>query len=557
VSFAKKLRTARRIPPGQLAHRMRFVALRRVYGASPTLPFSRAARAAAGTGPAGVLPRVPDDVLWPEGLDAVQARAKQLASGRFVYLNRAADYIGGVRWKDESASKLWLYQLHYLSAVSDLVRAGRADDARRVLASWRSAFENRWDDVAWHPYPTSLRLANLCVAATTVGGFDKLGDGVASLVAVHAAFLLSHLEHDVRGNHLFENARALLWASRCLRGGVADECGKTARAVLAAEIPEQVLADGGHFELSPMYHCIVMRGLCEIRALLGDGDPLVKEHVAPALRRMGEFLAGILCPDDDIPLLGDSARGFGPPPMKLLALVGAKRKKTSGVRAFPDTGLHVLANERIWAILDAGPVCPPYLPAHGQADSLTVEVWIDGTRVVCDPGVFGYDGAPRKWSKTTRSHSAPSIDDRDSSEVYDSFRVGGRAEIQSVGVADAGDEVVARMRPFGTEARITRSVRLFGNSLTIEDVGEDSTGEATLVSRLHLAPGPKFVLAGDAAKGAVTGANSRFADVAFTGVAKAEKGRTSREFGISEDSIILRQSAPAAGGRLRWVIGPP
>jgi len=112
------------------------------------------------------------------------------------------------------------------------------------------------------------------------------------------------------------------------------------------------------------------------------------------------------------------------------------------------------------------------------------------------------------------------------------------------------------MRPYGSGARITRSVRLFGSSLTIEDVGA-GPANATLVSRLHLAPGPKFKLAGDAARGGVSAAHSHAADIAFVGPAAVEKGRVSREFGLREDTVILRQSATAAGGRLRWVIGPP
>lgn len=557
MSFARTLRTARRIPWGQLAHRLKVIGRRRRYAMQPTLPIARATQLAEGTLPSGVAPRVEDDVLWPEGLDAVERRAADFARGRFTYLNRTADYAGGIRWGDREASLLWRYQLQYLGCVADLVRVGRSAEAAAILASWSAEFAGRWDPVAWHPYPTSLRLANVCVAAAVGGGFDRLGANAARLAAVHAAYLLEHLERDVRGNHLLENARALLWAGRSLRGGVAAECERVARAVFEAEIPEQVMADGGHFEMSPMYHCIVMRDLLEVRSLLGAGDPLVARHVAPALDRMGEFLGGIVCPDGDIPLLGDSVRNFGPPPSTLLRLVGARPNAKSGVRSFPDSGLYVLRSERIWAILDAGRVCPPYLPAHGQADSLTVEVWVDGACVICDPGVFDYDGPDRAWGRSSRAHSTATIDDADSSEVYGSFRVGGLAEITSVGVGAAGDEIVATMQPYGGRARVTRSLRLFGSSLTIEDSAAGANGRARLVSRLHLAPGPGFKLAGGSLGKSVTGAHSRAADVAFVGEASAEKGRASREFGLSEDTTILRQSAPAEGARLRWVIGPP
>jgi hypothetical protein len=556
VTLARTLRTARRIPPRQLAHRLRFLWLRRNYADAPTLPFARAAVESAGMAAVSDLPRLPDDVLWPEGVAALERRAEDLARGRFVHLNRVADFGSGVRWRDDGASRLWLYQLQYLSCVADLARTGRVAAAARIVASWRAEHEGRWDAVAWHPYPTSLRLVNLCVAATCAGGFQALGDGVEALVAAHAAYLLRHVERDVRGNHLLENARALLWAGRVFRGGVAGDCGRVARSLLETEIAEQVLPDGGHFEMSPMYHCIVMRDLIEVHALLGGGDPLVRRHVIPALRRMGEFLAGVLCPDGDIPLLGDSARGFAPPAHALLRLVGVARDDRPGVRSFPDSGLHVLRSRRVWAIFDAGPVCPTYLPAHGQADSLTIEAWVDGVRVVADPGVHDYAGPERSWGRSSRAHSTVTFGDRDTSEVYGGFRVGGRARVTSVGLAEKGDEVVATIRPHGSRGKLSRSVRVYGESLTIEDWGVGSSAE-TVRSRLHLDPGAGFVVVEDARRGGATGAASRIADVDAGGaVVRVEEGRVAPEFGRSLPSTLLVQEARADGARMRWVIGP-
>jgi hypothetical protein len=539
VSVARTLRTARHIPPRQLAERARFVWLRRRYSLDRALPFARAAIDAAGMTPVAPLPRVPDDVLWPEGFDAVERRAAEFARGRFMYLNREADFAGAIRWRDEGASPLWRYQLQYLGCVADLARTGRVADAARILASWRAEFDGRWDAEAWHPYPASLRLVNLCVAAAAAGGFDALGRGVADLAAVHAAYVLRHVEHDVRGNHILENARALVWAGHVFRGGAAGECERTARSILEAEIEEQVFPDGGHFELSPMYHCIVMRDLLEVRALLGDGDSLVEKHVAPALGRMGEFLAGVLCPDGDIPLLGDSVRNFGPPPKTLLALVGASPKAWTGLRSFPDTGLHVFRTDRIWAIFDAGPVCPPYLPAHGQADTLTVEVWIDGVCVVGDPGVHDYTGGQRAWGRSSRAHSTVTIDRADTSEVHGSFRVGGRAKVS--GASCAADSVRATMRPFGARAELTREIRLRDGGLEIVDSAVGRAG-STIESRLHLAPGVRIENRCDGAKHAALATPVGRVDVESDSSIFVESGGASREFGRIDGTPILVHS---------------
>lgn len=541
--LGRLLRTARHIPPGQLAARLRFLWLRKRYAIDPSLPFVHAAIDAAGMSPVADLPRPPDDVLWPEGLDAVERRAADFARGRFVHLNREADFSGGIRWHDEGASPLWLYQLQYLGSVADLARTGRVADAAKVLASWRAEFEGRWDTTAWHPYPASLRFVNLCVAAACAGGFEALGPGAASLAAVHAAYVLRHVEHDVRGNHILENARALLWAGRAFHGGAAGECERAARTIVEAEIEEQVLPDGGHFELSPMYHCIVMRDLLEARSLLGGDDPLVARHVAPALDRMGRFLAGILCPDGDIPLLGDSVRGFGPPPSVLLALAGtAGPAPADEGRHFDATGLHVFARRRSWTIVDAGPTCPPALPAHGQADSLTFEHWIDGVRVVCDPGVHDYSGPERAWGRSSRAHSTLTVDDEDTSEVFASFRVGGRATVTSEH-RDFGME--ATLVPWRGGATLRRAIRTHGESLVVDDAGPADAG--VIRSRLHLDPAVRIVSGDDSNGRFVVETPRGRVHVLASGPVVREAGRVSHEFGRIEATTILCQTLRSAG----------
>ena len=536
MNIARTLRTARHIPLRQLAARARFLWLRKRYAIDPSIPFVHAAIDAAGMEPIATPPRLSDDVLWPEGLDAVERRAAEFARGNFVYLNRAADFAAGIRWRDEGASPLWLYQLQYLGCVADLARIGRVADAAKVLASWRAQYEGRWDAAAWHPYPTSLRFVNLCVAASAAGGFEALGPGVTKLAAVHAAYVLRHVEHDVRGNHIIENARALAWAGRVFHGGAAGECDRAARAILDVEIAEQVLPDGGHFELAPMYHGIVLRDLLEIRELVAAHSSVSVKPLDTAIRRMGEFLAGILCPDGDIPLLGDSVRNFGPPPATLLRLAGVVPTEWTGVRSFPDTGLHVLKSARIWAIFDAGPVCPSYLPAHGQADTLTIEVWVDGVCVVGDPGVFDYSGPERAWGRSSRAHSTVTMDRADTSEVHGSFRVGGRAEV--LNVRSSTDSVLATMRPFGATAMIVRDVRVSGDSL---EIGEEAirVRGSSVESRLHLAPGVGIENQCDGTQRTVLATRAGLVDVTSDSPIAVEGGRASREFGRVDKTSVL------------------
>jgi len=544
---ARFVRTARYIPLAQLAARAECMLRRHLYALAPAAPILSARRLAAGTREAAPLPALALALIAPEGLDAVERRAAAIARGRFAYLGREVDYSAGVRWHDPEASPLWAFNLQYLGAVLDLALTQRTAEAQRLVGDWSAACGQRWDRVAWHPYPVSLRLANLCLAAGRLGSFRALGDGTLDLAATHAAYLLGHLERDLRGNHLLENAFALLLAAACLRGPLASRCDRVARALLATELDEQVRADGSHFELSPMYHLIVMQRCLQAIALLDPGDVLVRDTLAPAVRRMADFLSGILCPDGDIPTLGDAARGAAAPPRALLALaerlVAAQpAPPAEGVTSFADAGLHVFRSGRLWAVFDAGPVCPDYLPGHGQADSLTVEVWCDGVCVVGDPGVHEYTGPERAWGRSSRAHSTITVDDTDTSEVYGSFRVGGRAHIVSV-AAESG-AVTATLKPFGVSARLTRTVRLNRAAGATLDICDSATVPAgrTARTRLHLHPAVQLV-GGLAADGhhAIARSPAGLIRIDSAQPLELERGRSSRQLGLIEPTTILVQ----------------
>ena len=562
--MARDLRTARHLSLSQLYHRTRFLGLRRLYARLPAAPLALAARRARGLQAARFLPAVATSILAPEGLAAVKARAARYAAGRFVYLGREADYSAGIQWRDPSASPLWQYQLQYLGSVLDLVMAGNLPEARSVLTSWRTRHESRWDPVAWHPYPVSLRLANLCHAAGLAGSFDALGDGVERLCAIHAAYLASHLERDVRGNHLLENARALRIASHFFvspgpGNGLAERAAKLARSIERSELAEQTLADGGHFERSAMYHVIVLHRVLESVAC-APGDPALHEH-APIARRMAAWLGQILCPDGDIPLLGDSAREFAPPAGKLLELAQeilpdlALPRPRDGALLWRESGVAVLRGPDTWALFDVGPVCPLYLPAHGQADTLSLEIWLRGACIATDPGLCEYTGPERAWGRSSRAHSTITVDDRDNSEVYGSFRVGGRAEL---GAVEAGEDWVAgELRPFGQDALLRRRVALLpGGGLRIEDQARIPAGH-TARSRLHLHPTAAIVARQDGGRTLVLQTPAGPARIRSASPLRTEPGRRSPRFGAIEPTTIVVQDLayrePVARGWLEVV----
>jgi hypothetical protein len=324
----------------------------------------------------------------------------------------------------------------------------------------------------WHPYTISLRAVNWLHAASAFAAELRNDEGFrlrlfASLYG-QAQVLFVSLELDVRGNHLMENIRALLWLGVAFEGAEPNRWFRRALTLLAHELAEQVLPDGGHFERSPSYHLVVLKDLLEIALWLRRNKPPVLDDLNRALLRMLEYLQTILPPTGRVPLLKDSAWDAAPSAEELLA-AGAillerpefQRPTPPGLltlvlfgrpsweraqewaavatanpfrppiaTVLPDTGHCVLRDDARGdhLIFDVGKPCPDYLPAHAHADLLSYELAVDGHPIVVDSGVYEYSAGPwRDYFRSTRAHNTVAVEGQDQSQVWSSFRVAKRA----------------------------------------------------------------------------------------------------------------------------------
>lgn len=386
----------------------------------------RATRAAAPSAPPV---RVRShDPLWRElpSDERALARAAEVMAGRFTFLGETR---ARTSWSVPGASHLWRFHLHYFDYVRDLAihavhrdRAGAYVAFRDLAASWIDAHQRLGGD-AWHPYTISLRVVNWCEAAIVFGPElardPEFAARLNASIAAQAEFLSHHLEHDVRGNHILENARALIRASLSFEGDAATRWRRVAVELLARELPEQVLSDGGHFERAPGYHLRVLEVLTDMAAMA----PL--PTVAQAITRMRAFLDAIVPPNRRLPLFKDTVLPDAPLATRIAQ--PSSWLEPSGYAVMRDDALgdHLIA--------DFGRVCPDYLPAHAHADMFSYELTIGGEPVVVDSGVYEYAaGEWRTWFRSTAAHNTVEVDGRDQSEMWGSFRVGRRARVQRV-----------------------------------------------------------------------------------------------------------------------------
>jgi uncharacterized heparinase superfamily protein len=406
-------------------------------------------------------------------------------------------------WDDLALEKLWRYNLHYfddLNAQDAIARAG-----------WQRALLLRWVrenppavGTGWEPYPTSLRIVNWIKWA--LNGNALPPECVQSL-AVQARWLSRRLEIHLLGNHLFANAKALVFAGLFFEGPEAGDWLEQGLRILEREVREQILSDGGQFERSTMYHSLAledMQDLCNVTAAFVGAVPSRwqstiadwREKIGP----MRDWLAAMCHPDGELSYFNDAAVGVAPVPIELeqyAAKLGFPDRPAlvQGLTCLADSGYIRIEQGGAVAVLDVAPVGPDYLPAHAHADTLSFELSLFGQRVFVNSGTSCYGNShERLRQRGTAAHNTVVVDGQDSSEVWAGFRVARRARPVGLAVVRNGGIMVCcahdgyRRLPGKPEHLRWWSFR--ENALVVEDRVSGSFGRAE--ARFHLHPSVKL-----------------------------------------------------------------
>jgi uncharacterized heparinase superfamily protein len=423
--LALLLRTVVRLRPGQLAHRVR---LRTQQAALRRFP-EAGHRILIGSTPAA-------DAGWPNAFRPVDARTPgrwpdpaELRAGKITLLGLGRDLGDG--WGQLDAPRLWRFHLHYWDWAWGLIAVPDRLTARKQFAglwrSWQSSAGFAHPD-AWHPYPAALRAWSWCGLHRDLVADTDIEPGFLAALATHAGFLRRHLEYDVVGNHLIKDLKALVGLAVFFDD---EQLARFALRRLARQVDVQVLADGGHYERSPAYHCQVLGDLIDVTGLLRAAGQIPADELTAAVDRMRRWLGVVLMPDDQVPLLNDGYPVDG----ELIAALRPNPAPDAPVLVLPDTGL-VLAVADGWHLLaDVGPPCPPSLPGHAHADTFSCLVHVDGVPLLVDTGTSTYEPGPvRRYERSTAAHSTVQVDDADSTEVWAAFRAARRARVSGLAV---------------------------------------------------------------------------------------------------------------------------
>jgi uncharacterized heparinase superfamily protein len=422
--------------------------------------------------------------------------ASLLGPRRLLVLNQEID-LEDVGWDAPRLDHLLRYNVHYFDDLNASGAEVRRAWHEALLRSW--AAEHLPPGVGWEPYPTSIRMVNWMKWA--LSGNELPVECVQSL-AVQARWLCRRIEWHLLANHLFVNAKALLFAGTFFQGPEADRWRRVGADILAREVPEQILADGGHFERSPMYHGLILEDILDLAnldaAFAGTLDGALSEAI-DRVPSMCRWLSALCHPDGEIAFFNDAAFGIAPKPREILDYAlrlgfPSTAPAPEGCTVLEPSGFVHLRRGPAVLIADVGPIGPDYMPAHGHADTLSFELSLHGRRVVVNSGTSEYGHGPERCrQRGTAAHSTLSVAGLDSSEVWGGFRVGRRARAFGLQVEDSGAE--SRVRCCHDGYRWLPGSPIHCRSWTLSpdglEVRDDLSARIAATMHLHLSPGSR------------------------------------------------------------------
>lgn len=393
----------------------------------------------------------------------------------FTFLNFSKKFDTEIDWNYNEYGKLWTYNLTYFEYLKEEPDVALVYDFIQNITTVKDGLE---------PFPISLRGISWVKFLTKFEIKDKNIDD--SLYAQYD-ILMDNLEYHLLGNHLLENGFSLLFGAYYFQD---EKLYAKAIEILKVELEEQILNDGAHFELSPMYHQIMLFRVLDCINLVKNSDYKEKELLAFLTAKasvMLGWLENVTYANGKVPLVNDSAKYIAPSSEQLFEY--AKRLDVSThTSPLGASGYRKVQTNEYECFVDVGHIGAEYIPGHAHSDTFSFELYISEESFVVDTGLSTYEtNARRTKQRGTSSHNTVEINAKDQSEVWGGFRVANRANI--IELEEKENFISATHDGYKKDDVMhTRTWEFGEESICITDT---LNKEANAIARLHFHPDVK------------------------------------------------------------------
>jgi uncharacterized heparinase superfamily protein len=398
----------------------------------------------------------------------------ELMQGKISFLHNTESFDWNEEWNVQGQSALWNFNLHYFEFLHSLTKAyldtqkeEYLEESKKAILGWIKKNPVNNGGNGWASYTIALRLTNWLSYWTNLQEMLKIDEAFSKImlnsIYEQYAYLSKHLEKDLLGNHYFEDLKALILCS--LFFGDKDY-EKTVLSEFKKECKEQILKDGMHFELSPMYHKIIFEDVLRVAWALQCADRPDREieaYIKPMADVAYTFEHGL----SRIPLFNDGGNNVA---KSLTALMEAVEKyfgiTPEEKEMLPESGYYFFSNNNWKLIVDAGQPGPTYIPGHAHCDAMSFELFKNGEPVLVNCGTYAYQCKERSYFRSTRAHNTVMINNTEQSQCWGAFRLAKRSKLRILSVKHNSIEMELTDQK---GQKVIRKIKLDNKSLSVKD----------------------------------------------------------------------------------------
>jgi len=358
----------------------------------------------------------------------------------FSFLNQKVQFDSEIDWKNNKIFRnnlLWQYNLNYHNFLLSLINDKSANPEskslliQKIITDWidnNDLRKNKYDKNIWNPYVVSNRIIAWVKLYTHFNNyFDQ---DFKKKFLYNLRFQLKYLDHNLeyhlRANHLLENSFALIFGSVFFKDKKLFEKGKS---ILNKQLKEQIMTDGAHFELSPMYHQHISYRLLDLYYYLKCSNTFnsdIENLIKSKLSIMLGWLEKITFTNGDIPTVNDCSFDIYPSTKDIL-----KYSNKLGIipksKKLYESGYRFKKKNNYELFFDSAQIGPDFNPGHAHNDIFNFILYIDKMPFIVDTGTSTYSFSKRRFKeRSTSSHNTVSINGKEQSEIWSNFRVAKR-----------------------------------------------------------------------------------------------------------------------------------
>jgi len=355
--------------------------------------------------------------------ESVSSYTSFLKTNSFQFLNLDHHFEKEIDWNFSGHGKLWTYNLNYFEyLLQDNFPQDKGIDLINNFVDSELSIKDGME-----AYPISLRLI-FWIKFLIKHNIEN--DKIRNSIKDQTQLLIQKIEYHLLGNHLLENGFGLLFSAYYLKESSLFQKAKT---IIKEELEEQVLADGGHFELSPMYHQIILfRILDSINLLKHNGvfdqSELLNLFIEKATKMLG-WMKAIQFSNGDLPSVNDSTSHIAPMP-ELLFNYAKRLALELRTISLSESGYRKFVKHNYEMIVDVGNIGPDYIPGHAHSDTFNFILHHQSKPFIVDTGISTYEKNERRQiERSTKAHNTVAIANKNQSDVWGGFRVARRAKI--------------------------------------------------------------------------------------------------------------------------------